>query len=216
MVLIASATASVRRRWSRGLQGSFPTHEVADRKALEWTMANQKPDVLLLDLSLPQLSGIEGISEIQHLSPSTNIILLTSTTNDKEAIRALMGGAKGYSSSDIDPSLLMKAIEVVQKGEIWVGRKFVPHILEELTSLIQRHQKTSSEQPRASLEGLTHREYQIAESIGNGLSNKEIAIQFRITERTVKAHLNSIFRKLKITDRLRLALIIANYASAKA
>ena len=127
-----------------------------------------------------------------------------------------MGGAKGYCNNDVDPSLLMKAIEVVQKGEIWVGRKFVPHILEELTSLIRSQQKASSGKPRASLEGLTYREYQIAQSIGDGLSNKEVSIQFKITERTVKAHLNSIFRKLKITDRLRLALTVANYASAKA
>ncbi len=89
-------------------------------------MANQKPIVLLLDISLPQLSRIEDVSEIQRLSPSTKIIPLTSTTNDKEAIRALMGGAKGYTSSDIGPSLLMKAIGVVQKGEIWAGAEIRP------------------------------------------------------------------------------------------
>ena len=216
MILIASASASIRRRWSRGLQGAFPIHEVADRKALEWTMTNQKPTVLLLDISLPQLSGIEDVSEIQRLSPSTNIILLTSTSNDREAIRALMGGVKGYCSNDIEPFLLKKAIEVVQKGEIWVGRKIVPHILEEFTSLARRHQEASSEKPRANLESLTQREYQIAQSIGDGLSNREIAVRFKITERTVKAHLNSIFRKLNIMDRVRLALIVANYASAKA
>ncbi len=212
MVLIASAKARLRSQWGRLLKERFSIDEVTDRAALEKSLADRKPSFLLLDLSLPQLGGVEAIPDIQFLSPSSKIILLTDTPDDGEAaISALKAGVKGYCNKDVDPSLLLKAVEVVQKGEIWVGRKIIPNLLEELTSMTERHEKFSAFPPGVDFDSLTARERQIAQFIGDGFSNKEIASQLKISDRTVKAHLTSIFRKLKTSDRLRLALLVANY-----
>ncbi len=211
MVLIASANARLRNQWGRFLKERFPIDEVADRPALDKSIADRKPSFLLLDLSLPQLGGIEAIPDIQSLSPSSKIILLTSTPDDGEAISALKAGVKGYCNKGVDPALLLKALEVVQKGEIWVGRKIIPNLLEELTSITERQEKFSVLPTGVDFDSLTPRERQIAQFVGDGFSNKEIAGRLNISDRTVKAHLTSVFRKLKTFDRLRLALLMANY-----
>jgi two-component system, NarL family, nitrate/nitrite response regulator NarL len=211
MVLIACANARLRSQWGRLLKERFSIDEAADRAALETSIAGRKPSFLLLDLSLPQLGGVEVIPDIQSLSPSCKIILLTSNPDDGEAIRALKAGAKGYCNKDVDPALLMKAVEVVEKGEIWVGRKIIPNLLEELTAVTERQERSSALPSAADFDSLTPRERQIAQFVGDGLSNKEIASRLNISDRTVKAHLTSVFRKLKTFDRLRLALLVANY-----
>lgn len=215
MVLIASAAEKVRRRWIRVLQGTFPIHEVSERAALEQTLACQKPSVLLLDLGLPQLGGIAGVCAIQRLSPSTKIILLTNVPNDEEEMRALKAGVKGYCNRDTGPLLLRKAVDVVGKGEIWIERKVVSHLLEELTSATEGQQIDAPLQPDNLLDCLTSRERQVAQLVGGGLCNKDIANHLNISERTVKAYLTSIFRKLNISDRLHLALLIVNYNRIK-
>jgi two-component system nitrate/nitrite response regulator NarL len=211
MVLIASADARLRNQWGRSLKERFSIAEVGDRAALEKSLADRKPSFLLLDLSLPQIRGLEAISDLQSLSPSSKIILLTSTPDDREAISALKTGVKGYCHRDVAPSLLLKALEVVQKGEIWVGRKIIPNLLEELTSLTERQEKFSALPTGADFDSLSRRQRQIAQFVGDGLSNKEIASRLNISDRTVKAHLTSVFLKLKTFDRLKLALLMANY-----
>jgi len=194
-----------------GLQSFFTIQEATEWKELERAMASVRPFVLLLDLALLPPEGIGSISAIQRLSPSTKIILLSSVFEEKEAIRALKSGARGVCLKDIEPSMLKKAIEVVQKGEVWVGRKIISHLLSEVVSLTESGQKDSPNLPEVCLDYLTPREFQIAKMVGNGAHNKEIARRLNISEKTVKAHLTSIFNKLEIPDRLRLGLFIANH-----
>jgi DNA-binding NarL/FixJ family response regulator len=174
-------------------------------------MASLKPTILLLDLALPNLGGVGGIRAIQRLSPPTKIVLLTGTPDEKEGISALKAGARGYCNTDIDAALLKKAVEMVQKGEIWVARKLIPHLLEELASLTERRQKDSPAKPDSRLDRLTPREREIVHLIGGGASNKEIASQLKVTEGTVKAHLTAIFRKTGLSSRLQLALFVAEH-----
>jgi len=173
-------------------------------------MANRKPSVLLLDLALPQLNGVGDVHAIQGLSPSTKIILFTRTPDDSEAIKALKAGAKGYCKKDIDPALLVKVVDVAEKGEIWVGRKVISRFLDELVSTTERQRKELPLTKTVNFDCLTPREHQIACLVGDGSNNKEIACQLKISERTVKAHLTAVFRKIGIADRLRLALLVAN------
>jgi DNA-binding NarL/FixJ family response regulator len=210
-VLIASPIAGVRSQWASGLADRFPLHEVAERSALERSINSLKPAVLLLDLALPGLGGVEGVSAVQRLSPLTSIMLLTSTPNDREGLAALKAGARGYTSSDMDPVLLRKAVTVVLKGEIWVARNVYAPLLEELTSLTERRHKELPPNLDTRLDRLTPREREIAQLIGGGASNKEIAGRLNITEATVKAHLTAIFRKLGLSDRLGLALFVTEY-----
>jgi len=212
MILIASAVTKVRKQWADALKKRFTIIEVTEQAALKRRMTKNRPSVLLLDLALPHLGGVEGLSAIRRLSPSTIVMLLSRFPNDLEAIRTLKAGAKGYCHRDIEPSLINKALDVVQKGEIWVGRKVISHLLKELTYATERRQKDSALRPDIFFDYLTAREQQIAQLVGEGFSNKEIANWLHISERTVKAHLTSIFRKLHISDRLRLALLTIKHS----
>ena len=126
----------------------------------------------------------------------------------------LAAGARGYCETNIDPLLLKKAVKMVRKGEIWVGRKVISHLLETLVSLTEQQRSKSLHELSVSLENLTPREREIVHQIGRGASNKEIASQLHVTEKTVKAHLTSIFRKLGIPDRLQLALFVNGHRRA--
>jgi DNA-binding NarL/FixJ family response regulator len=211
MIILASASKTVRQQWIKGLSRRSSVVEVADQSTLLQSAAAYKPSVILLDHGLPELGGINGIATLSQLFPSTRIILLSNNLDDKEIIRALKVGASGYCHRDIDGGLLIKAIHVVQQGEIWVERRIVHALLDELSYL------TSSQQPKAEVWGhlsnrlvcLTPRELQVAQMVGNGAVNKQIAVGMNITERTVKAHLTSIFRKLNLSDRLQLALVVS-------
>ena len=207
-VLIASADAGLRRQWAKDLLDAFAIHEVSERAELKHTLTHSKPAVLLLDIDLPQLGDVQGVSTIQCLSPSTKIILLTSAHDEKKAVSALKARAKGYCDKQIEPALLRKAVNLVQKGEIWVGRKTISRLLAELTSLAESGQKDRPVLPEVYLSYLTFRQQQIALLIGSGGNNKDIARRLNISEGTVKSHLTAIFHKLQIPDRLRLALFV--------
>lgn len=215
LVLLASPTLAVRRRWARALQGIYAIHQVTERPLLQQSMEALKPAVLVLDLALPRF-GISVLPEIQRLSPSTKILLFTGKPDEREAILALKAGARGYYRTDIDPALLQKAVQMVQKGEIWVARKVIAHLLSELTTLTVQPQPESPARLNGSLAHLTPREREVAQLVGGGACNKEIACQLTITERTVKAHLTTIFRKLGLSDRLRLALYVSGHARGAA
>ena len=135
IVLIASADAGVRQRWALGLKGFFTIRGVSEWAELKRTMSEFKPAILLVNSDLLQSGEAKGISTIRRLSPSTKIILLTNGNDEKKAISGLRAGAKGCCNKDIDLSLLLKAVNVVQKGEIWVGRKTISRLLTELISL---------------------------------------------------------------------------------
>ena len=211
MIILASASKKIRQQWIRGLPNRFSLVEVADQTTLLQSAAAYKPSVILLDHGLPELGGINGITTLNQLFPSTRIILFSNNLDDKGIIRALKAGASGYCPRDTDSDLLSKAIKVVQNGEIWVGRRIIHALLKELSS------PTTSQHPNTESWGylmdrlmcLSPRELQVAEMVGKGALNKQIAFGMSITERTVKAHLTSIFRKLNVSDRLQLALVVS-------
>lgn len=207
-VLVASAVSSRRMQWMQALQKVAILHEALDRPMVEQKLAALKPVILLLDLALFDLHGKNSFVELQKMSPSTRIILLTKTPTETEGTSMLEAGAKGYCSVEMDPVLLAKAVKMVQKGEVWVGRKVISHLLDTLVSLTEQQRNRSLPKEDPLLDGLTPREKEIVEQIGGGSSNKEIAQQLRVSEKTVKAHLTSIFRKMGVSDRLHLALYV--------
>ena len=215
MVLIASAETELRKRWALGIQNTSAILEASNLGELERCMANSRPAFLLLDLDLPQMGEVRGVPAIQRLCPSTRIILFAGTNDERQAICALKAGAKGYCTKEIEPSHLRKAVQVVLKGEVWVGRRTICHLLEELTSSTENGANDSPPLEEVYLRHLTPREHQIALLVGEGACNKEISNRLNISERTVKAHLTAIFHKLQITDRLRLGLFVAAQNHAK-
>jgi len=216
MVLVASPTATTRQRWRAGLQPAFSFDEAADRMELEKRLPALKPAVLLLDLALPDLGGIAGLPGLQSLSPQTRVVILSGSPGQTEGVAALKAGARGYCHRNIEPALLRKAVEVVQKDEVWATRKLIAALLEDLTSVSNHRSTSPSSGLDARFRTLTGREREIALMIGHGASNKEIAGRLHVTERTVKAHLTAVFRKLGLSHRLRLALFVNERDSAGA
>jgi two-component system NarL family response regulator len=208
MILLASHVAAVRRRWREAIGAASPVDEAADRAQLERRLAAMKPGMLLLDVALPGLQGAGGVAALRALSPGSRIVVASRRPADREGIAVLRAGAAGYCARDLDAGLLRKAVAVVQAGEIWAGRALVARVVAELSSLTRRREGRDTPPADGRLERLTDRERDIALLLAAGATNKEIADRLAVTERTVKAHLTAVFRKLGFTDRLRLALYL--------
>ena len=165
-----------------------------------------KPDILLLDLAMPKLSGLEVVKMLSTPPVPTRIVLLTAAIEDEQITEALRLGARGVILKDTATQLLIKSIRCVVAGEFWVGRGNVQ-------GLVQALQMAHTMQPEdpAKKFALTAREMEVLASIVEGYSNKEIAKRFSISEQTVKHHLSSIFDKVGVSNRLELALFSVNH-----
>jgi two-component system, NarL family, nitrate/nitrite response regulator NarL len=205
LVIVASSVAGVRKRCRQALSQSYSVVEVADRSSLERGLADRAASAVLLDLGLPGLGGPAGLAPL-HKGRGAKVIVLSASPDEREGIAVLKAGARGYCHRDIDVPLLGKATDMVLKGEIWVGRKLIPHLLEELTVLTEQRRRDAPAKTDERLGRVTPRERQIIDLLSAGASNKEIAKRLNVTERTVKAHLTAIFRKLGLSGRLQLAL----------
>jgi DNA-binding NarL/FixJ family response regulator len=164
-----------------------------------------KPDVLLLDLAMPRMPGMDAMRELSSNggASQTKIIVLTAAVERIQIVQALQFGARGVVMKDSATQLLMKAIRTVMAGEYWVGREAVGDIVDFMRS------SASGDKPQKNY-GLTRRELDILTTIVAGLSNKEIARRFALSEDTVKHHLTNIFDKVGVNSRLELALFAIN------
>jgi DNA-binding NarL/FixJ family response regulator len=208
MILIASSSSDMLARWEQGLQGSNVILTVRRLDSLREGLLRVVPQVLLLDFDLPGLDGPKGVAGLRKANPATKIIALTGVVSDEMELALFKAGVRGCCRSDIDPQLLKRVVAAVQQGELWIRRSITPRLLDELGAQLRDETRTTHV-VAGRLAGLTLREREIAELIGNGESNKQIARRLFITERTVKAHLTGIFRKLGIGDRLSLALRVS-------
>jgi DNA-binding NarL/FixJ family response regulator len=214
-VLIATADPDLRGRWREVLHGPYPVRDVSARDCLERTIATLSPDVLLLDLDLLGVGGIGDGPIIRALARDTKVVTLSGVPNEREGIRILKAGARGYCNRNVDPQLLRKIVDRIHDGEIWAERKLIPRLLEEYVSHPCERAETD-QKTDGRLRLLTPREREIAFLIGGGASNKEIARSLRVGEGTVKAHLTAIFRKLGFSDRLQLGLFLVSPGVAAA
>ncbi|WP_026673338.1 response regulator [Alkalihalobacterium bogoriense] len=155
------------------------------------------PDVVLMDLAMPVMDGIEAMKQIKELALPTKVIILTSFSDQDHAIPAIKAGAVGYQLKDIDPDELVHSIRAVFCGESKIHPKITSHLLTHVTG------KTEEKNLLASL---TPREKEVLKEILNGKSNKEIADCLVITEKTVKTHVSNVLSKLEVADRTQAAL----------
>jgi len=165
-----------------------------------------KPDVLLLDLAMPRMPGLETLRELSTQGSPVKTILLTAAIEKRQIIEALQMGARGVIMKDAATVLLMKGIRTVMNGQFWVGREAVADMVSYLRD------KAAQQPPSPAKQyGLTKRELEILSTIVSGLSNKEIAQKFSLSEDTVKHHLTNIFDKVGVSSRLELALFAINH-----
>ena len=160
------------------------------------------PDILLLDLAMPRLPGLEAMRAIMGRSPRVKIILLTSTISTQQIIEALQIGARGIVEKGSVAGELIKALRTVLTGDYWIGGQRVGNLLHALRELMAK----AAAIPEKKTYGLTPRELEVVNSIVEGCSNKDIAKEFTISEETVKRHLSNIFDKTGVSTRLELAL----------
>lgn len=161
-----------------------------------------EPDVLLLDLAMPRLPGLEAMRAIVSRSSGVKIILLTATITTQQIIEALQIGARGIVEKGSVVGELTRALRAVQSGDYWIGGERVANLVAKLRELTA---KAAAGSERKTY-GLTPRELEVVNSIVEGCSNKDIAKEFTISEETVKRHLSNVFDKTGVSTRLELAL----------
>jgi DNA-binding NarL/FixJ family response regulator len=165
------------------------------------------PEILLLDLAMPRLAGLEALRGLSTTTVPVRVILLTAAAEKQQIVEALQLGARGVVLKDSATQILLTSIRAVMDGEYWVGRESVSNLVQYLRNLID-----SSPPPARRRYGLTPRELEIISAVVAGYANKEIAEHFKISEDTVKHHLSNVFDKLGVSTRLELALFAVNQA----
>ena len=165
-------------------------------------ISDLKPDIVLLDIIMPEMDGIKVLPAIKEKSPKTKALMLTASKDEAMILKALKAGAKGYLSKDVGISDLIKAIQAVHQGELWVERKLMARFFEGEAIADPKGEDRFGK----TKEGLTQREQEVLRLLTKGSTNKEIAKALFISEKTVKSHLNSIFRKLNVSRRLQAIL----------
>jgi two-component system nitrate/nitrite response regulator NarL len=164
-----------------------------------------KPDVLLLDLAMPRVTGLMALKELEGEGLATKTIMLTAQIDRSQIVTALQLGARGVVLKEAATQLLFKSIRCVMEGQYWVGREGVADLVKTLRQML------SEEDTKKPHFGLTRREMDIVGAIVAGFANKDIARKFSISEDTVKHHLTNIFDKTGVSNRLELALFAVDH-----
>lgn len=202
-ILIADDHAIVRDG-IRSLLATVPDIEVVaeaenGREAVSKARGLQ-PDVILMDLMMPEMDGIEAIGQIMEREPEARILVLTSFSADDKVFPAIKAGARGYLLKDSDSQELVQAIRQVYRGESWLHPKIARKLLRELSTEPPAQQESSEVDP------LTGREVEVLHLVALGMSNQEIAIKLVISEGTVRTHVSNILSKLHVASRTQATL----------
>ena len=163
------------------------------------------PDVILMDIGLPDISGIDAAKRILANNIEQKIMMLTSHIDEKEVMDSLSAGAYAYVLKDINTEFLTMVIKSVNKGAIWLDPQIVPLIRDKSSCFIPQKQNSRAAF-RAQHANLTEREYEVLKLVVDGQSNAEIAETLTISEHTAKAHVCSILQKLCVYDRVQAAV----------
>jgi len=156
-----------------------------------------KPDVVLMDLKMPNLDGIEATRQIVSTHPGVKVLLLTTFEADNHVIQALKAGASGYILKDSKPDSIVSSLLAVMAGERVMASAVANRVLEMLTGTTT---------PKEFYDGLTGREIEILKLLAGGMANKQIAYKLKISEKTVRNHVSNMYEKLNIYDRSQAVL----------
>ena len=180
------------------------TEAQTGKEAVEKFKTNH-PDITLMDIGLPDISGIEATRRILELNTNAKIIMLTSHLSEKEVTDSIESGACAYVMKDINTDILKMIIKTIKDGAMWIDPLAVPILREKNKSVIPQR-KMSRAMFRSQHANLTQREYDVLTLIVEGKSNNEIAKELTISSHTAKAHVCNIIQKLLVDDRTQAAV----------
>jgi len=175
--------------------------EVSNGKAAVQQAAVLKPDVILMDLMMPEMDGIAATAQITAQNPDVRILVLTSFAGNDQVFPAIKAGALGYLLKDSSPEELVQAIRQVYRGESWLHPTIARKVLQELS-----HPVDAAPASLPAGEQLTERELDVLRLLAQGFSNKEIAEHLVVSETTVRTHVSNILNKLHLVSRTQAAL----------
>ncbi len=211
ITILASSKTVLLTKWEESVFSLSKTYAINSPKHLKDRLIKSKPDFLLLDYEFLGRDLQKEILSITCLLHNINIVIFGPNIDDSEEWALFKSGIRGCCHYDMKPDQIINVIRAIQKGELWIRRSLTSYMLQELVEVTLEKDRIETA-IHDLLKNLTKREYEIAVLVGRGESNKRIANRLDITERTVKAHLTEIFRKLQITDRIKLALMMKDTA----
>ncbi|MGQ9513073.1 response regulator [Thermodesulfitimonas sp.] len=165
------------------------------REAVEF-IRKQPTDVVLLDISMPEMNGIEACREIKRIRPETAVVVLTIHDQEEYLFEMIRAGVSGYVLKDMSVDKLVETIYGAARGESFIPPHLTAKVFQEFNRLAAH----------SNPDGLTEREIEVLRLVAAGASNREIANKLFISEKTVKNHLSNIFQKIRVTDRTQAAL----------
>jgi NarL family two-component system response regulator LiaR len=169
-----------------------------------------QPDVVLLDLVMPELDGIQATPKILERSPHSRVIILTSFGEEDMVFPAIRAGAQGYLLKDIAPEELARAVRAAYLGQVQLH----PEVARKLMSAVAAGEETPASRSPEPLDELTQREVEVLQLIAGGLNNREIAEKLVISDKTVKTHVSNILSKLHLEDRTQAAIYALRHGLA--
>jgi DNA-binding NarL/FixJ family response regulator len=162
--------------------------------------ARLQPDVLLLDITMPERNGIEAAAEVKRVSPETRIVMLTASEESDDLMAAMKAGAQGYVVKGAGAGEIVEAVLAAARREAYITPKMAGNLLRDMT---QKPRGASTD----PLDELTERERQVLELVATGLSNKEVGQQLGLAEKTIKHYLTAVLQKLHVRSRVEAALL---------
>lgn len=165
-----------------------------------------RPDVVLLDLNMPKMNGIEVARWVKKNQPDTQIVILTIHEDENYMFEVIRAGALGYLLKDVEPTMLVKAIRIVAEGQSFIYPTLTGRLVGEFARLTDNSQLAQPRYYKPHPDRLTMREMDILRLLVCGMTNQEIASRLYLSEKTIKNHLTSVFRKFSVNDRTQAAI----------
>jgi DNA-binding NarL/FixJ family response regulator len=176
--------------------------KAADGKELVEAAMAGRPDVILLDVVMPGMDGIDALRALQRRKVPSKILMLSAFDEERFVLDAWKAGIQGYILKDTATQELVRAVRCVADGEVWIGEGFLSRLMDKYQAAVAG----GGSETRGAPGGLTQRELEVLRLLATGLRNREIAAKLFLSEKTVKTHLTHIYQRLGLHDRVEVAL----------
>lgn len=212
--LVSKNPALIKLYWDLLLENS-ESLLLSDFSDLLWRAKTSGKGLALIDTQADAFAGMFQINDLKRINPDLKVLIIANEVSIEEELSALAAGASGSCTSNLLPEKIRQIFTTIQDGGVWISSTGLPYLLQRLKRLEELTKATAQKNTAASpqqdkIASLTPREREIVDLVANGDCNKIIASKLNIAERTVKVHLSVIFQKLKVNDRLQLALLANN------